>query len=247
MELLTSGTITFLNPAVIDIFCVGGGSGGNGAAPSYSTTSGGGGSGKTNTALGEAVTGSYFITIGNGGQGGVSTAKYSSSCLGKPGGKTSFGNILSADGGSWNTTGDALKNGSAGGSGGGGAVDENSNYGNGGSDGGNGQSGYPTSRVGGTGQGSTTREFGESTGKLYAGGGGGARKMNDNTPIVSPGGEGGGGAGAWSGVRIDRMQAPTAGVANTGSGGGGGFYANNSKKVDGAPGGSGICCFRAAK
>ena len=28
VELLTSGTITFLNPAVIDIFCVGGGGGG---------------------------------------------------------------------------------------------------------------------------------------------------------------------------------------------------------------------------
>lgn len=244
VELLTSGTITFLNPAVIDIFCVGGGSGGNGGSTKTSLMGGGGSGGYTATIRKQSVSGSYDVSIGAGGAGGQSLSTSSPNVLGAAGGATSFGNILSANGGNG---GSVNKNGNSGGSGGGGSVDSSSDYGAGGSDGNGGEYGYPVNITGGAGQGATTREFGETNGKLYAGGGGGSRSMAGNAPIVSPGGEGGGGAGSWSGSRIDQMQAPTAGGRNTGSGGGGGFYANNSKKANGGSGGSGIACFREAQ
>lgn len=59
-----------------------------------------------------------------------------------------------------------------GGSGGGGGGSSSGTSGDGGSNGGNGTAGNVSD--GGTGQGTTTREFGESTGKLYSGGGGGS-------------------------------------------------------------------------
>ena len=241
VELLTSGTITFLSPAVIDIFCVGGGGQGGSARQSLGTNFGqGGGAGGYTTTLKKAtVNGSYDISIGAGGR------LYSGSA-GGDGGTTSFGSIVTANGGAGG--GKTAWSGGNGGSGGGAGVLDNSDYGRGGSDGNNGQQGYPidSSRAPGTGQGTTTREFGEATGKLYAGGGGGGRYMPSSTPIISMGGEGGGGAGAWAGSFAERQEA-AAGVANTGGGGGGtaGNYDNGG--IYGGTGGSGIVCFRAAQ
>lgn len=241
VELLTSGTITFLSPAVIDIFCVGGGGQGGSARQSLNVNfgQGGGAGGYTSTLKKTRVNGSYDITIGAGGR------LYSGSA-GGDGGKTSFGSIVTANGGAGG--GKTSWRGGNGGSGGGAGVVGNSGYGSGGSDGGNGQQGYPTNgdHDPGTGQGTTTREFGEATGKLYAGGGGGGRYMVSNTPIVSMGGAGGGGAGAWAGSYSERQKAAD-GVANTGGGGGGAAGNYDTSGVYGGTGGSGIVCFRAAK
>lgn len=100
--------------------------------------------------------------------------------------------------------------------------------GNGGSDGGNGRNNENGGEKGGTGQGTTTREFGESTGNLYAGGGGGGYDGG-----AGIGGAGGGGNGG------DENATP--GQENSGGGGGG----NDSEP--GANGGSGIVIIRNAR
>jgi hypothetical protein len=234
VELLTSGTIVFLEPKVIDVFMVGGGSAGGGnPGGGQSVGRGGGAGGYTRTVRRMAVTPNtqYPVTIGTGG------ANYD-----VDGGSSAF-NTFSVAGGEKvgsNT------NGGNGGSGGGGAVMNNSDYGTGGSDGQNGEQGYWSGHTinGGNGQKTTTREFGEANGKLYAAGGGGGRYISAPTPVVSIGGAGGGGSGGWFGS--SDYQAPAAGVANTGSGGGGGVTGTKNHSIDGASGGSGIVCFRDA-
>lgn len=250
IELLTSGTITFLSPAVIDVFCVGGGGAGSTPYTNGNYGTGGGGGGYTATVRKLNVSGSLEVTIGTGGVRSALDAY-------TPAGATSFGNLCTANGGkngfAQNPTygyGQLDCYGAAGGSGGGGGVSSNSDYGTGGSDGMNGEDGFSSSSSvnvkGGTGQGSSTREFGEATGKLYAGGGGGGRYMSSPTPLVSMGGAGGGGSGGW--YSTVAYQAAASGVANTGGGGGGGAqHSSSSYRVKGANGGSGICCFRAAK
>lgn len=242
VELLTSGTLVFLDPAVIDIFCVGGGGMGGTIGSGYGDRGAAGGAGGyTATSRAVNVAGSYPVTIGAGGNDTTSLN----------GGATSFGNLLTAEGGEGaSQTGGtySARKGKDGGSGSGGGVDSNSDYGTGGSNGGNGESGYPPANLpGGTGQGATTREFGETTGKLYAGGGAGGRYMVSSTPIISLGGAGGGGSGAWVGTSASTLQAAAAGVANTGGGGGGGARHTAAINAPGATGGSGICCFRTAK
>lgn len=236
VELLTSGTIVFLEPKVIDVFMVGGGGCGSGSK-NASRGVGGGGGGYTRTIRNLTVieNTSIPVTIGAG------AVNYSTA------GSSSFNNLTVKGG---NNGGNP--NGGAGGSGGGGGVAVNSEYGAGGSNGANGETGFIVSpggknSVGGSGQGFTTREFGESTGKLYAGGGGGGRFMTSGTPIISMGGTGGGGSGSWVNLNITNSQAPTAGVANTGGGGGGGCGDSNYNEIPGAPGGSGIVCFRVAQ
>lgn len=232
-ELLSSGTIRFYKKIKLDLFLVGGGAGGTAGSDRYSSganSGAGGGGGYTKTIMeyeppvGEDIT----VTIGNGGD------------VGNDGGATSFG-TYSANGGSH-----GKPNGGNGGSGGAGAGNQNSNSsgGRGGSDGGNGAtriSNYP----GGSGQGTTTREFGEATGKLYAGGGGsgGAYAFSSRNSVA--GGEGGGGDGAYmaGGMGKPEEKVPAkAGTPNTGGGGGGGGSA--SVPTAGAGGGSGIVCFR---
>lgn len=244
VELLTSGTLVFLDPAVIDIFCVGGGGVGGSFIAGGLTQMGapGGAGGYTATVLKQSVAGSYTITIGAGGKRGAID-----------GTETNFGNVITAQGGkgvAQNISSSAKLNGVDGGSGSGGGVKSKSDYGMGGSDGQNGENGYPTSIKGGAGQGSTTREFGEINAKLYAGGGSGGRYMVSTIPIVTPGGPGGGGAGGWTGNVDGTYQAPSAGGANTGGGGGGGMvlagYAGEANSRPGAAGGSGIACFREA-
>ena len=182
IEFLTSGKLAFnkLYGAEngIDVFCVGGGGSGG-----YGESDGGGGGGYTTTKLGCSVEvdKEYKIVIGSGGQS-----------VNASGGNTSaFG--VTANGGKGPSR---IWCGANGGSGGG------SQFRNGGSDGGGGGTYSDVidyRAYGGTGQGTTTREFGESDGKLYAGGGGGA------------GGAGGAGGGGDSGKN---------GETNTGGGGG---------------------------
>lgn len=243
VELLTSGTIVFLEPKVIDVFMVGGGGKGGRcvmtSSPSYYTANGGGGGGYTRTIKRLAAQGSYEITIGAG-----------STTANVDGGSTAWGTAYTVSGGESSaqmpSAPMAASPGRRGGSGGGGGVISNSDYGTGGSDGNNGEQGYFGPVKGGTGQGFTTREFGEATGKLYAGAGGGGRYMVSQTPIVSMGGAGGGGTGGWAGSASGQLQYPSAGGANTG-GGGGGAAANYTGGMEGGSGGSGIVCFRDAQ
>ena len=214
IKFLTSGTLKFTNlfsaANGIDIFCVGGGGGGDAS---------GGCGGKTTTAKAKTVTAgtSYTVTVGAGG------------AAGKSGGKSSFGSLASAAGGGGP--------GGAGGSGGGGSglyitSSNKANGGNGGSNGANGVNGYGTSGFkNGTGQRTTTREFGSSSGTLYAGGGGGA---GDYDCTSGKGGAGGGGAGGS--IHDNGPKAGGAGTKNLGGGGGGGST--------GGKGGSGIVIIR---
>jgi hypothetical protein len=163
-----------------------------GGGAGTSAGGGGAGSGYTTTYYGivcQAGAG-YPITIGAGG------------AIASRGG-TSSAFSVSAVGGYSNNGG----HGGNGGSGGGEAAQSV-----GGSDGGN---GVP---AGGTGQGTTTREFGEDTGTLYAGGG--------SAYNATVGGAGGGGAGK------------TSGEPNTGGGAGG------VGSGSGYTGGSGIVIIR---
>lgn len=244
VELLTSGNIVFLEPKVIDLFMVGGGAGGGSGRYNNNRGLGGGGGGYTRTCRKITVqpNNAYAVTIGAGGNATQSGSSATD------GGSTAFnefivqgGKGLSYQTSTANTTG----KGGDGGSGGGGGVYSNSAYGAGGSDGNTGETGYPTDTAGGIGQLFTTSEFGEPTGKLYAGGGGGGRYMEAQSPVISAGGAGGGGTGGFANSGAAITQAPSAGGANTGGGGGGGATTTASG-VQGASGGSGIVCFRDA-
>ena len=232
----------------VDIFLVGGGGGGGstrtqtirGSFGKHSNSwgtydgayinrndggGGGGGYTKTMTNISMAASTSYNIVIGAGGAAGSGD-----NASGSAGGTTQISNITDASvsGGSGGT----YETGGNGGSGGGASAyhkqwtvipctknkraclsvsDEYTNATAGASNGGSSS---------GTGQGRTTREFGSSTGTLYAGGGGGGAE-NNTSGSNAAGGSGGGGAGH------------TAGAANTGGGGGGG-----------SAGGSGIVIIR---
>ena len=244
VELLTSGTLVFLNPAVIDIFCVGGGGAGALQGPSSGLVqygAGGGGAGYTATVKAQQVAGSYEITVGRGAEPG-----------GSAGGATTFGALCTAAGGKCGLylVSSGWRTGAAGGSGGGGSRDSTTNGGAGGSDGSDGVTGGTGSSAnpGGKGQGTTTREFGEPSGKLYSGGGGGGTYISSASPVQTSGGAGGGGAGGWAGTSSQSYQPAGAGGANTGGGGGGGARGNMISiiSVPGS-GGSGIACFRVAK
>lgn len=242
VELLTSGTIVFLEPKVIDVFMVGGGGAGGYGTANYNAnqSAGGGGGGYTKTIRKLTVLNNqnYPVIVGAG-----ASAPPAGSV--NAGGASSFGIYTVNGGSSAVATNDVRRyTGGAGGSGGGAGVDSNTTLTTGGSNGNNGTGATNISGdyIGGAGQGSTTREFGEETGKLYAGGGGGGKYIVSSTPIQSPGGSGGGGAGACK-YRND-VQPAGAGGANTGGGGGGGVGLDSSTV---GTGGSGIVCFREAQ
>lgn len=218
IRFLTSGTLTFTNlngaEGGIDVFLVGGG-GGTKWSVGGKIHSGGAGGGYTQTGKAITVTTNtpYTIDIGAGGIGAAD------------GGTTSaFG--LSAGGGGHPA---ADSDGAAGGSGGGGYVHANasgtsaSGAGNGGSDGSDGiTAGSGGGGDGGKGQGTTTREFGEENGKLYAGGGAGASNKGGVSPV--------GGAGGGGDMGSD-------GATNTGGGAGNALNGTHN-------GGSGIAVIR---
>ena len=204
IEIYESGTLV-LSPATYDLFAVGGGGKGG------SDVGGGGGGGYTETQTGYIVENSksFQVTVG----AGSSSTKIIDPKLvsiiealpGKNGAKRAGGN---------------------GGSGGGGT----GSGGGGGSNGGNGGRGNPSGSIGGSGQGTTTKSFGESNGTLYAGGGGGSSGSSNNTNY---GGAGGGGNGIYA------RPTATGGTPNTGGGGGG-----NGGDYSGKEGGSGIVIIR---
>ena len=206
IKFLSSGNYFSINDAITDVFLVGGGGGGTAVA----STCGAGGGGYTNTTVRKSLTTNtvYPIVVGNGatsGQGGTSSA---------------FG--LTALGGYTGTS----TNGGNGGSGGAGTASSSFD---GGSDGsyGNGNAG--------TGQRTTTREFAEATGTLYAGGGGAARCGT----VEGFGGAGGGGTGGKVGVINSQPGTP-----NTGGGGGSQVTGTTG---GGKAGGSGIVIIRNTK
>lgn len=221
----------------IDVFCVGGG--GSGASTPNDMTSGnycggGGGGGYTKTGTYTVTPGTkYTVTVGAGGRGVAGG-------VGNSGGLTSMGSLISASGGKqgWTYRSDYKCSGGDGGSGGGGSsINTYTPGGTGGTNGSNGGNGFNSissvsGHSGGKGQGTTTREFGSSSGALYSGGGGGGHyKEGDN---VAPGGAGGGGEGACV-----AHGAGNSGSVNTGGGGGG------SKCLwGGGNGGSGIAIIR---
>lgn len=218
MELRSSGNITFPKAQRIDIFCVGGGAGGFVPSGIYGAMGGGGGYTKTFNFIPVAGK-SYPVVIGAGGAGTTG----GNNIYGGPGGATSLGEFSVNGGmgghtevyGSYQGAGTTKFVGGNGGSGGGANAD-------GATDGGTGLEYLPSSThskaVGGTGQGTTTREFGESTGRLYSGGG------NGNYGSTGTGGTG------------DAL-------SNTGNGGGAKSYPNRNSYA----GGSGIVCIRLHK
>lgn len=231
IKFLASGIFTPLQDMVIDAFLVGGGGGGQNGA-SYQTNRNGGGGGYTKTITSVVLTKNtpYTITVGDGGYGGGTTSgKYAGS---DGGSSNAFGST--ADGGKSPTSG----SGGAGGSGGGGYTYHSSySSGKGGSDGSNGTTPSGSYGTGGAGQGTTTREFGEASGDLYAGGGGGGGRT-----VGASGGSGGGGYG-YDPSTGRTTQIQLCGETNTGGGGGGGGWVSSGA----GNGGSGIVIIRKHK
>lgn len=233
----SSGTWTVPeNVRTINIHCTGGGGAGRNYRSSDYYGGGGGGGGYTTYQTGISVVPGNVVTytVGAGGTKSATSATSSE----KTGGDTivkinnTANTSLTAEGGYTAGYMHALHGGS-GGSGGGFGADFTSNSisspTNGYSDGG-----------GNNGQGTTTREFGLSTGTLYSGGGGGGGGNRYRSGSESyyqyagtAGGSGGGGNGAGdngttSGDSIfPSLVAGSAGSAGTGGGGGGGAYANS--------------------
>ena len=203
VKFLSSGTLTFSAAQTIDAFLVGGG--GAGGRGSNIFGGGGGGGGYTKTKKAFSYT-SGSLTIGAGSTSGS--------------GGTTSGFGTSASGGAVGADGETGGAGGSGGGAGGGVSGEGGwfyvNGDDGGQNGSSGYTGWASSDTAGKGQGSSTREFGSSSGTLYSGGGGGGGgRWHDNYTGAGSGGSGGGASGAeWDDCGYDAS-------ANTGGGGGG--------------------------
>lgn len=240
IRLLTSGTLTFTDlrgTTSIDVFLVGGGGGGAGiGAYPYSNQgswsgyyfygNGGGGAGHTKTvkSIAADINTAYAVTIGSGGAAGAAGKN------GSDGGASSIAigtTTYSAAGGK---AADGRDGGNGGSGGGAGALSSQTESpycgGAGGTDGGDGVT--PTVPTycqgssigsGGTGQGTTTRAFGDINGVLYATGGGGAGGFHTSSGVHGTTGAGGGnnpntgdgGIGGGNNATYAGYQAPTAG------------------------------------
>ena len=240
---------TFTVPAGvynIQVFAVGGGGGGANwfENESIGYAPGGGGGGKTVTKTLSVNPGAkYNVTIGGGGTPHVA------------GGASTFGgNLVSAAGGSQGANGRFQTYAGNGGSGGGGGgyAHGKTSYKDGkpgASDGANGAS-WDAKVAGGSGQGSTTREFGQSGATLYAGGGGGGGTayFNYSGSYVyweGKGGAGGAGGGGRGGDAAEKgSQTATHGSANSGGGGGSGGVFDGMIRGLARNGGSGIVIVR---
>lgn len=233
LKLKTSGVLTLSRDCYVDVFLVGGGGGGNGASGTsinqYYSTGGGGGGGFTKTQRVKFTKNTQYPAIIGAGGAGAKVDSY-----GGPGGTTSIAGVEASGASAVSGTGLWFHGGSGGS---GGASGENGGTQgsfdgrDGGSDGSNG-----SGTVAGTGQGTTTRAFGESTGELFAAGGGsGAVNRTGGTGGAGGGGHGGNGYGT-----------STAGEENTGSGGGGGGHGESGITTydDGKAGGSGVILIR---
>ena len=216
-----------------DIFCVGGGgAGGNGYRyTSNAYQQGGGGYTATVYNIGVAAGQVLNCVVGAGG-----APNGSLSGNGGTGGTTSVsrsGTVLctaNGGGGGYNASlGEGGPGGSGGGTGGYNDLDSRPyiRAGEGGKSDGGGASSYNT------GQGRTTRAFGEAGNTLYAGGGGGGGVTHGGP---GAGGAGGGGAGSYD--------TGNPGAANTGGGGGGGGGDLYGTAEWGGTGGSGVILIR---
>ena len=182
-RIYTSITVTPNRDADIDVFLLGAGASGSSRESGGDNYGAGGGSGYTKTLKNIQLTANtqYQIEIGSGGR---SVSDNADGVDGKKGGSTSaFENT--AEGGKPSTISGTTVTGGDGGSGGAG---QNGNPGTDGSDG--------TGTRPGKGQGTTTREFGEPDGKLYADGG----KFGQSSPAKAVPNSGNGGDGARGGA-----------------------------------------------
>lgn len=238
IKFLSSGVLTWLSEdSEVDVFLVGGGGTGG-----Y-VMGGGGGYTKTVKKITLNKNQRVQITIGAGG----------ASYLGD-GGTTTF-DSYSVSGGEHGGTNRSTKHGNGGSGGGGSTLDRSITAGSGGTDGASGGGGNDngTTFSGGLGQGSTTREFGDSGADLYSGGGGGMNMFPDRGDYSPVGGSGGGGSpvlatngkknlSSSSSVRV------SVGKAGGGYGGGGGAGTDSaSGNLDGGVGAQGIAIIRNAR
>lgn len=268
LKLKTSGVLTLSKTCTADVFCVGGGgAGANGQALSVSNGGGGGGGGYTTTnrkVFSKGV--EYSAIIGDGGT--VYSGSNAYQHKNGDGGATSINGVIANGGQAAPIAGNTGQQGGNGGSGGGAGGWSRDEYqasfgGNGGSNGSSGISNRD-GKTAGSGQGSTTKAFGEDSGICYgAGGGGGGYDKNathsgaiwlQNGPGF--GGEDGGGNGGAGIFNPNNAKLSTSGEANTGAGGGGGGNTYNNNYGDpsevsgvgkvglGATGGSGVILIR---
>lgn len=246
IKLLSSGVLEWMSPdALLDIFMVGGGASG--------TSRGGGGGGYTKTQKkyeikkGQRVQ----VQIGAGGASGNSSS-------GNNGGSSSF-DTLSIGGG---TTGSGNYAGNGGSGGGGSVFDLTSDAGNGGTDGASGGGRYSVGSAnhyhtyaGGSGQGTTTREFGDAGAELYSGGGGGLCRHKGGGSVHGSAGSGGSGSPILAGrgtykssSSISDFFADGGAGGGYGGGGGAGDSANASNYGNGGGAGAqGIVIIRNAR
>lgn len=196
LKLKTSGTLNFSHlgsGSSVDVFLVGGGGGGN--EIDNATYGAGGGGGYTLTAQKEiAINTDYTITVGGGGskntQGGSSSA---------------LGFTIGGGYGATEPSNNAVNAGKGGSGGAGGSANAGDNGGSGSNHSGGGGTTY-----GGSGQGTTTKEFGESSGIIYSGGGahrgtaGTGGGTNGVAGTTNRGGGGGRNAKGGSGIVIIR-------------------------------------------
>ena len=230
IRLLTSGDLTFSRNVFIDAFLVGGGGGGGTGCYYYACGSGGGGGYTlTKKQINLEANTAYPIVIGAGGK------SYTDGESSKAFGFTAAGGLHGQSSGA-EKAGD-------GGSAGGKAAQYSPQPGasDGGDDPGGSAKGQ-RSKAGPNGETGTTREFGEETGALYAGGGGASGYYHSTSGAVVPGGAGGaggGGTGGKVGETTDDSGRGSNGTNNTGGGGGGAWPANW-----GGTGGSGIVIIR---
>lgn len=224
IKLLSSGVLTWLSGKTkIDLFIVGGGAGGQ----SDNAGGSGGGGGYTKTVKGISLEKNQKIQV-NIGAGGTS---------GTNGGTTSFDDQKVSGGNG--------KNGGSGGGGGGATVSGTARGGDGGTDGASGEDGSGDTSMspsgvsyGGSGQGTTTREFGDSRADLYSGGGGGGGKT-----VVSYSGSGYGGSGGQGSPRLASGGGGKTGSGASNNGSGGGGYGGGGGAVSGK-GAQGIAIIR---
>ena len=185
IKFLTGGTLTFTKaPGYIDVFLVGGGGGPGNAASGNGRSGSGGAGGYTLTSVfdPQELVG-YPIVIGAGGDtlidGGATSA---------------FGFLVNggAHGSGDGSTGTGWNGGDGGSGGGAGSRQEGSSVG--GTDGSDGGASTAATVTGlpGVGQGTTTREFGDANGQLYAKGGG-AQQLPQGAQPANTGNGGNGG------------------------------------------------------
>jgi hypothetical protein len=227
----SSGTFTVPGGVTsVRVLCVGGGGGGG------SGHQGGGGSGYVATGTYSVTPGQNIaITVGQGGTGAQQVVSTNTLIGLTPGGSSSFGGLLTANGGLVVTG--VNQTGNNGGCGGGGSCNSGSPGGNGGTNGGNGGS---CSYTGGSGQGgSFSSGFGTFTANTISAGSGGAGGTGSHA-----GGGGGGGVlinGAGPTAAGGPQSFSADGGVGYGAGGGAGTYDSSSNiRWEGGDGNDGV-------